>query len=187
MLSCNLTIFSYFFSLFLITCRLWVLTYSRDGCNNFSQFKFVQDCCFTSCIKTHCKTEEQQCELWTRLEPEEKEDGVCCWRLEQDRRQEVDEDEYHTKSWAVLEWEKQPVSQDTVVEIWLLKSDPWMNYLEIDILKNIFAWTVHVHFITLYWKFYSWQFWRWLHFIANCVCHREREEIFLSGISASFR
>lgn len=155
MLSCNLTIFSYFFSLFLITCRLWVLTYSRDSCNNFSQFKFVQDCCFTSCIKTHCKTEEQQCELWTRLEPEEKEDGVCCWRLEQDRRQEVDEDEYHTKSWAVREWEKQSVSQDTVVEIWLLKSDPWMNYLEIYILKKIFAWTVHVPFITLYWKFYT--------------------------------
>ena len=101
------------------------------------------------------RQKKKQCELWTRLEPEKKEDGICCWRLELDRRQEVDEDEYHTKSWAVREWEKQPVSQDTVVEIWLLKSDPWMNYLEIYILKNIFAWTVHVPFITLYWKFYS--------------------------------
>lgn len=43
------------------------LTYGGDSSNNFSQFKFVQDCCFTSCIKTHCRTEEEEKKCKTDL------------------------------------------------------------------------------------------------------------------------
>lgn len=77
------------------------LTYGGDSSNNFSQFKFVQDCCFTSCIKTHSRTEEEEKNvklIWTRLNSEGRGDRFCCWRLEQGRRQEVSKDKYHTKA-----------------------------------------------------------------------------------------